>query len=152
MQPSPPSSEPEGILDGLNWRAIALGALVDVTISFVAVVPMGLWFAGADAFSDEDASARAIEAVSASPEFLLASLLVGLGATAYGGYFAARRAGVSHLRHGGWVAVVSATIGFLSLLLPGANTGPQPPAWYGVLGLVLMIPAGVLGGFIALKR
>jgi putative membrane protein (TIGR04086 family) len=145
--------EPDGIFDGLNWGAILLGALVDFALTMVAALPLMLWFAGPAAFSeDEAASERAIDQATQSPEFLLTFLVVGLAATAYGGYVGARRAGAHHLRHGGWVAVASALLAFLSMLLPGTTETSPSPVWYEALALGLMLPAGVFGGFLAMRR
>ena len=99
---------------------------------------------------DDEVAGQAFDAMYASWEFLVASVVVGLAATTYGAYVGARRAGVHHLRHGGWVAVVSALIGVGLLVLSG--TEPSPHAWLDALSLALMLPAGVLGGLVASKH
>ena len=71
--------------------------------------------------------------------------------TAYAGFWASNRAGAFHLRHGGWTAVSSALLASVFLLVPGANAGPTTPLWLDGLGLALMVPAGVLGGWFASK-
>ena len=153
MHSAPPPITPDGILEGIRWRAVVLGTLVDIGLTLVAGIALILWFAGADAFSlDDEAANQTTHAALASPEFLFCSFLIGLAATVYGGYFAARRAGVFHVRHGGWVAVVSAAVGLVGLLLSSPAPGSQPPPWYDSLALVCMLPAGLLGGFIALRR
>ena len=153
MKPQPSPIDPEGIFDGLRWGSIFLGAIVDIGVTAVASIPLVLWYAGPEAFSlDEEVVDRALNVVYASWEFLIASAAVGLAATAYGAYFGARRAGAHYLRHGGWVAVVSALIGFGVLLIPGIATESAPPAWFEALSMGLMLPAGVLGGFVAFKR
>jgi hypothetical protein len=69
---------------------------------------------------------------------------VGLGCTLLGGLVAGRRAGRNFVRHGGWVGVGSLALGVTLLaLLP---EGPRQPAWVEVLGLGLIVPAGMLGG------
>ncbi len=113
------------------------------------MIPLYLRF-DSDAFSEDAASAeRAMERLFASSEFLFWSAAVGLAITVYAGLWASRRAGALHLRHGGWTAATALVLGTLFLLLPGANEGPAPPLWYETLGVVLMVPAGVLGGWIA---
>ena len=152
MDSGPPTIEPEGLLDGLHWDAIFLGAVLDIAATFVILIPVMLVFAGGDAFSgDPEASREAIDTASAGTGFLLASLLGGLAATVYGAYFGARRAGEFHLRHGGWVAVCSAGLGLLLMLLLG-DGGAEGPIWLDALSIVLMIPAGLLGGLLARRQ
>ena len=151
MEPRPSPIEPDGILDGLHWGSIGLGAAVDIGVTALASIPLTYWYGGAEAFSmDEEVADRAFEAMYASWEFLVASVVVGLAATAYGAYVGARRAGAHHLRHGGWVAVVSALIGVGLLLASG--TEPSPHAWLDAVSLALMLPAGLLGGAVASRH
>ena len=141
--------EPDGLLDGLQWSSILRGAILDHVLSLAAMIPLYLRF-DSDAFSEDAASAeRAMERLFASSEFLFWSAAVGLAITVYAGLWVSRRAGALHLRHGGWTAATALVLGTLFLLLPGANEGPAPPLWYETLGVVLMVPAGVLGGWIA---
>ena len=153
MEQYPPSIEPEGLLEGIRWRAVLFGVIVDTVLTVFASGILLLWAAGPEAYSlDEEVAAEAVAAALVSPEYLLSSLVVGLLATLIGAYAGARRAGASHVRHGGWVAVCSAVLGFSLFLLPGAHTGPTPPFWYDAVGLVLILPAGLLGGLLAAFR
>lgn len=146
MQTGPSSIEPEGLLDGLRWGAIVYGALLDLAITFVVVIMLIGWVGGEAAFSsDQETSREAIEAAGQSSFFAFASFVVGLLATVFGGFFGAMRAGVHHVRHGGWVAVVSAGLGLLLALAGGGGAG----APIDLLSFLLMIPAGVLGGYLA---
>ena len=91
-----------------------------------------------------DAS-RAAEARAYESDLVnLISLIAGLGCTLLGGIVAARRAGRSFVRHGGWVGVVSLVLGVALLALFPQET--LQPAWVQVLGLLLIVPAGMLGG------
>lgn len=151
LQPFP--VEPQGILEGINWRAVLLGAIVDIVLTIFAGTIFIFWAAGPDAFSpDEDVAKQAIDAALLSPEFLLYAFVTGLFATAIGAYVGARRAGVFHVRHGGWIAICSALCSLLFLLIPGATSAPNLPLWYDALGLILMLPAGLLGGWLAEAR
>ncbi len=147
MHPSPAPIEPDGIFDGLKPRAILVGAVVDhVATIGTSIVLFGL-LTGEDAFSEDgEVSEAAFEALSADPQFLVWSMVLGLSCTILGAFVGAWRAGTLHLRHGGWVAVTSAVIGFLFLVLPTAASGPAPPLWYDVVGWVLLLPSGLLGG------
>lgn len=78
------------------------------------------------------------------PWALLIVLLIGLCYTALGGYVAAVIAKRSPLLHG-------AIIGGLTLpwFLLGAST---VPFWYSVVGVLGVIPFGLLGGMLAQRR
>jgi hypothetical protein len=118
--PSP--IEPDGLLDGLRWGSILLGALVDNVLTVLG---------------------------ASSPEFLLAGLVVGVCATSYGAFVGARRAGVHHVRHGGWIAVCSAALSLVPVLLAGQAPASSPPLWYEALGWLLLLPSGLAGGYLA---
>ena len=147
---SPAPIEPEGLFAGLRWSAILRGAVLDNVLTIVSLFPI-MWFvAGAEAFSDDpETASRSIDQALATPEFLLWSFVVGIAITVYAAFWASRRAGVLHLRHGGWTAVASAALASLFLLVPDSTAGPQAPLWYDALALVLMVPSGVLGGWLA---
>lgn len=150
MEQHPLPIEPQGLLDGISWRAVLFGAVVDTALTIFGFAILLFWLAGPDAFStDEEVAERAIEAILLSSEFLLLYFIVGMLATVVGAFAGARRAGASHVRHGGWIAVCSALISLLFLLLAGAEPGPAPPLWYDAVGLVLILPAGMLGGWLA---
>jgi hypothetical protein len=151
-RPSP--IEPDGIFDGLRWSAILRGAVLDNVLTLVASIPVMLYFAGTQAFAEDEQTAnRAMDSALASPEFLACQFAVGLSVTVYAAYWASRRAGLLYLRHGGWTAVASAVLGSAFLLVPDASAaGSAPPLWYEALSLGLMIPAGVLGGWLARVR
>ena len=144
--------EPDGLFDGLRWSLILRGAVMDNVLTLIASLPILFFFAGADAFSDDEKIAnQAIDQATVTPEFLACVFIVGLSITVYASFWAARRAGVLHTRHGGWTAVTSAVLGSMLLLAPGATTGPSPPYWYDAVSLALMIPAGVMGGWLAAR-
>lgn len=69
--------------------------------------------------------------------------LIGLLAfTFIGGYFAAQMAGQSHILHAGVVAGLGLVFSFLCW-------EPGLPLWYGLLHFGGMVPAGLMGGYIA---
>jgi hypothetical protein len=147
MQSFPTSIEPHGIFDGLKPGSILIGAVVDHVATVATSIVLVALLAGESAFSDDEQVAQAaFDALSADPQFLVWSMILGLSCTVLGAFVGARRAGKLHLRHGGWVAVASAVIGLLYLLLPAEATGPPPPLWYDVVGWVLLLPSGLLGG------
>ena len=150
MVHSPAPIEPDGLFDGLQWSPILRGAVLDNVLTLFALLPIMLYVAGAEAFSeDEEIADRAIDQAIVAPEFLLLSFVVGVSITVYAGFWASRRARALHLRHGGWTAVASVLLASVFLLVPGATEGLTTPLWLDGLGLALMVPAGVLGGWFA---
>jgi hypothetical protein len=145
--------EPDGMLDGIQWTAVALGAGIDIALTLFASLPVLMAFGGSEIFSEDPQTAqRAMKLVYASQGFLWLSFATGTAATVCGAYVGARRAGVHHLRHGGWVAMASVLLGTAPLLFVSGNPAPGPPAWWEALGLLAMLPCGLLGGFIAASR
>jgi len=145
----PTAIEPTGIFEGLRPAAILLGVAVD-NLSTLLLWPLLVSvFAGSPGSSGAEAlDKEAIDALSRSPGFLLASLCVGLGCTAAGAYVGARRAGCHFVRHGVWIGVCAALIGLACYPTPEASR-PLPPLWFDLAGYALLLPAGALGGGIA---
>ena len=150
MESGPKSIEPEGLFDGLKPGAILVGAIVDHLATAVASSALVAWL-GSEAILSEDEEARrtAIEALLSQPDFLIWSLVIGLGCTVLGAYVGATRAGTLHVRHGGWIAVASAALGLAFTVLSGQVSGPASPLWYEATGWALLLPAGLLGGVLS---
>jgi hypothetical protein len=142
--------EPDGILDGLHWSPILRWGILDVVLTMAVVLPVMFYVAGAEVLTDDEEGAyQAIDAAVASSEFLLWSIVLGLSVTVFTSFRAARAADAFYLRHGGWTAVAAATFGALFLFLPGVESETQAPLWYDAMSYGLMLPAGVLGGWLA---
>jgi len=142
----PPPIQPTGIFDGLRPGAILIGVVIDNIATVVAnVVLVSLFAAG---LAGQQGGEAAIDPLLASPEFLLASLIVGLLCTVLGAYVGARRAACFFVRHGAWIAVGSAIVALVLYAVLGQE-GPRPPLWFDLLGFTLMIPAGAAGGLLA---
>ncbi len=150
MGTAPSPIAPEGYLEGISWRAVALGVAVDIGVTFVGNIPLMAVLAPGAFAEDRAAADQAMEQAYASPEFLIVGFAIGLVATVYGAYVGAKSAGAQFLRHGGWIAIVSLLIGLLPLAF--WDLGPGPPQWYEALGAILMLPAGLLGGHLARLR
>lgn len=148
----PPAIEAPGIFEGLRPRAILLGVIVDNLATLLASFVLVAIFAARQGLGqDGDISEEALEAVVSSPEFMLASLVVGLACTGLGGFVGARRAGSSFARHGGWIGIGSAVMGLVLSVSAGPDPSP-PPIWFELAGYLLVVPAGVLGGLVAGAR
>jgi len=145
----PPAIQPTGIFEGLRPAAILLGVAFDNLATLLLAPLLVAVFAGSKgAAGAEDLSEQAIAALARSPEFLLASLVVGLGCTATGAYVGAHRAGCHFVRHGAWIGVCAALVGLALYPAPVASQ-PLPPLWFDLAGFALLLPAGALGGLLA---
>ncbi len=130
-------------MERVNFKAFLFGIAADIGGTFAASLIIFPLFAG-DSFRP-DMSAEEIEAamqaVTESSRFLLASLVVGLAFTALGGYVAARVAKQDLYLNAGLVGVAGLLIGLLF--------GGGGPIWFNVAGYVLVIPAALYGGYLA---
>jgi hypothetical protein len=145
----PPAIGPTGVFEGLRPGAILIGVVIDNLATFVATsFLLSLFAAGLAREQGGEISEEGLESLFTSPEFLLASLVVGLLCTVFAAYVGARRAACFFVPHGAWIAVGSA-ISSLVLYAFAGQQGPHPPLWFDLLGFTLMIPAGALGGLLA---
>jgi hypothetical protein len=145
----PPPIQPTGVFEGLRPGAILIGVIIDNLATLVAsALLVSLFAADLAREHGEELPEEAIDLLLASPEFLLASLIVGLLCTVFAAYVGARRAECFCVRHGAWIAVGSA-ISALVLYASAGQPGPRPPLWFDLVGFALMIPAGALGGLLA---
>ena len=152
MSSHPSPIEPDGLLDGLRWGSIFFGAVLDNVLTVLGFGLLTASLAGEDAFSENEAAAeRALQEMISSPEFLLFGLLLGVSATAIAAFIGARRAGVHHVRHGGWIALCSVALSILPYLIVGSEPAPSPPIWYEAVGWCLLLPSGLAGGYLAAR-
>jgi len=143
--------EPEGTFAGLSAPAILFGAFVDLAVTTVAISLLVMGLAPEVLSQDPAASRKALQDCYASTSYVTGSLVLGALGTVLGAFVGARRAGTLHVRHGGWIAVASTSIGFLlTVLLPAPESvDAANPLWAQVLAWLLILPAGVTGGAIA---
>ena len=136
------------MLSGLHPRAILIGTLADyltsMPLGLVLIVVLSL--KNSVPFWDESSN-QALDALTATPEFMTWALLLGMLCTVFGGYVAASRAGCRHAQHGAFVGLASLLIGFLFHLLPPPEV--PLPEWYQMLGVLVSIPSGAAGGWLA---
>ena len=145
----PPPIQPTGVFEGLRPGAILIGVVVDNLATLLANSLLVLLFTGGMAGEQSgEPPEEVVESLLASPEFLLASLVVGLLCTVFGAYVGSRQAASFFVRHGVWIAIGSA-LSAVFLFAVGGQQGPRPPLWFDLLGVTLMIPAGALGGLLA---
>ena len=145
----PPAIRPTGVFEGLRPGAILIGVVIDNLATLVATsFLLSLFAAGLAREEGGEVPDEALESLFTSPEFLLASLVVGLLCTVFAAYVGARRAACFCVRHGAWIAVGSAFYSLFLYAIAGQGT-PHPPLWFDLVGFTLMIPAGALGGLVA---
>lgn len=133
-------------MERINLKALLFGIVADVGVTFVASLLLFLLFAH-DLVSPDmppEEMDAVMQALLARGDFLLASLVIGLGCSTLGGYVAARTAGQDLYLHAGLVGLAS--------LLFGLVAGTSGPFWFNVAGFVLVLPAALYGGYLADRR
>ena len=124
--------EPEAI----RVTAVIVGWLVDTLSTAVASIPL------LAAYGVDPNDQAGLDRLNDVPDFLLASLVVGLACTLAGGFVAGHLARGAEVRHAVAMGVASAGSALL-LALTGEG---GPPVWYLAIGTALTVPAAALGG------
>jgi hypothetical protein len=145
------------LLAGLKAIPIVLGVVVDwilttlfsVSLTRARLDPGVLALEGAEFNAAFNAS---IEDLFQDPSYLVGSLMCGLLATVIGAFIGARNAGTLPLKHGLAVAVASGLSVIVSNLTGSDDSGLAIPIWFNVIGWLLLLPAGVMGGYLAMRR
>lgn len=137
-------TDTHGLVGPIRWRAVAVGVVSDIVSTMI------LWSVYASALLAEKIEKHGgidkIPEQSLSQEELLALGLIGTVGTVVGGYMAGRLAVHQETRHGVAVAVVSLVLGLgFELAAQGAI---RLHLWE-IPFLILMIPAGAFGGYLA---
>lgn len=131
---------------GIRVRAVIVGVIVD-WLATLTMVTVYAWIFLREAI-EEYGGFDKVPQQAFSQEDLLAFGLIGTLATALGGYVAGRIARRRRVRHGVLVAAASLLLGLaLELALDG---NVRLHGWE-ILFLVLMIPAGAFGGYVAYR-
>ncbi len=125
----------------LNRRAIVYGCLTDFGVSIAAGILVSLL---AVAASSDPAS---VQSTGQSAGFRALLFILGLAATALGGYVAARRSPRAELTNALGVGVVMTTLTILGAVLFNNRLD-----LLGVLGIVLTPPAALVGGLVRLSQ
>jgi hypothetical protein len=116
----------------INVKAVLLGfgavLLLDTLVGLILYAVLG----------SESTAEQAVSEATASPAFLLASVVLGSLTTVAGGYLAARLAKSYPYFNALALGVLGAAFGLLFW--------PQYPLWFNIVGLLLVVPAALLGG------
>lgn len=128
---------------GIRPKAVLFGILADIGATFIAMMVLTTFLGtqvGGENLSQEEVM-QLIERALQEPPYLLLGGLLGLLATVLGGYVAARTAEVAPLLNAACVGVFDVVLG---IFLIGGS-----PLWFGVIALLLTLPAAIAGGVIA---
>ena len=131
-------------MKNIKLKAVAVGILIDIVGSTLVGILIGA-FIGIIGKTSGDASMAHLKALQTSIPLKLLGLLGTTFFTGLGGYFAARLSPPNGFSNSLAVGIVSLMLGIvLSVILPGVT-----PPWKVIIGLILTIPAAVIGGRIA---
>jgi len=136
-----------GFFTGVHWRSVIAGVVVDVIATFAISIIYDIFFVAKELGDKGAPSKEALAEYWSSGDGLLTGLLIGLLATAIGGFYAAYKAGSQEMKHGALVGVGSILLGLV--LQNASEQVVNLPDWYLFAGFAGAIPAGALGGFLA---
>lgn len=133
-------------LKNLNIKAILIGWVVDVVGTLIAILVIGL-IAGIIFTAQGLAEEEIVDQFNKSPSIQLVSLLIGFLITAFAGYMTAFIAKREEIKHALVFGLLSLLTGVLMIFV-----FPQPiPAWSLILGIVIIVPAALIGGYVRLN-
>lgn len=133
-------------MPGISIKAIILASLAVVGVDIVSGMLLTQMFGGpglGSGLSDEELR-RAYQVLMQDVRYLTLGLVLGTASTVLGGYLAARLArSVPYFN--------ALAFGVLGLLISAIGSG-EVPTWFKVAGLLLTLPAALLGGHFAKLR
>lgn len=130
-------------MEKVSPKGIVLALALTLALDTIAGLAM-MVFMGQSAFQrgmTEQQTSEAIAAVTRGTDFLLGSVILGTLSTLVGGYVAARVAKREPYLNAGAIGVLGIVLG---MLMPG-----NYPLWFDLSGLLLVLPAALLGGHLA---
>jgi hypothetical protein len=129
-------------------KGVLLGVIADIVGSTIFKMVMLVIFAGnvaTEGMSNEELN-EAMLTVSQGEKFLMATMVAGLICTIIGGYVAARVAKKSIYLNAGAVGLVGVSVWF------GFVYSGETLSWYDSIDVTLIIPAALLGGYLAKSK
>ena len=127
---------------GSGVKAVAIGLVVDIGGTFLFGAGLSIaWFVAAGLPDD----AQALEQLTQSPAYLLASMIVGGAFTVLGGYVAARIANHAEYRYALYLGLWSLAFGVLLVYW-----SPSPQPGQDIVALLLVVPCALAGGYLRL--
>jgi hypothetical protein len=133
-------------MQGISIRAVILASLAVLGVDIISGELLARMFGAPGLFSGapEDEIRRAYQVLVQDVRYLSLGLILGTASTVLGGYLAARLAGTVPYFN-------AAAFGLLTLLVNSIGMG-EVPLWLWIMGLLLTMPAALLGGHIAKQR
>lgn len=125
-------------LSDIRFKAVIVGVIVDNAGTLLLMTTLAAMLVSTGLSEDE------VMGRMKSTNGLLLGLIIGLSFTVLGGYLAGRMAKQAEMLHGALVAVTGMTI---ALIFRGGD-----PLWFDIAGFTLMLPAGIAGGYLALRH
>lgn len=144
MEDRPGSIEPNGIFAGLKAWPIFAGVIADIVSTYILGII--LLFILLYQRYGADIPDEALTDINVIDDNILWFLILGTLCTVFGGFVGSRMAGSDEIRHGGWIGAVSLIFG---VLMESNASGQTYPQWLTIVSVAVVIPAGVLGGYIA---
>jgi hypothetical protein len=123
----------------IKLKAVIVGTIVDNAGTLLLMTTLAALLVSTGLTEDE------VMGRLKSTNGLLLGLIVGLGCTVLGGYFAGRMARRAEVLHGALVAVIGMVIALIF-----RESGD--PVWFDIAGFAGMLPAGMAGGYLALRH
>ena len=121
-------------MNGISIKAIVIAAVVVLIVDSLVGVVLALTLGNGEPI---------VELVTTTP-FLLGSAIFGTLTTVLGGYLAAQIAKVRHYAN-------AAVIGGIGILI-AIFTVEDYPLWFNLAGFISVVPAALLGGYVAASR
>jgi len=145
---TPPSPiEPTGFFTGVQIFPVIVGIVVDYIATYVVMYGYFFVYLAQELSKKGKLTEDALIQYMTSPEGLMVGFAIGTACTALGGFVAARKAGAFEIKHGAFVGLGSLIVSFIEQT---AQEEAIPiPEWFRLLSIVVIIPAGALGGFAA---
>ncbi|HWR72983.1 MAG TPA: hypothetical protein VN604_07420 [Nitrospirota bacterium] len=125
-------------LSDIKFKAVIAGVIVDNAGTLLLMTTLAALLVSTGLSEDE------VMGRMKSTNGLLLGLIIGLSFTVLGGYLAGRMAKQIEILHGALVAVTGMTI---ALIFRGGD-----PLWFDIAGFAGMLPAGMTGGYLALRH
>jgi len=143
----PPRIEPAGFFTGTEIRPIVIGVVVDYIATYVAIYAYFFVYLARELAKQGEVTPELLAEYMLSTEGLLVGLVIGASGTALGGFVAGYKASKLETKHGAFVGAGSLIVSFVEQAIQ-----PEPvavPEWFRVVSLLIIIPAGALGGYAA---
>lgn len=130
---------------------VLVGGLTDIVATNILVLPLLVYVAMTHDFTGVppgNVGVRMLEIMRDSSGTQVTGWLLGLGATALGGYVAARIARTAEVKHGAWSGWLCMGLGIYSLFAASSTV----PMWQHALAFVLSPTFGAFGGYLRLRQ